>query len=390
MEQNLTGIIVNTSKNFQNKIITGLISFVEIVKTIETLSDGYQYLRNHKPGMVFMDVTTNAKDCMKIVGLMLKKEPDTMVFLIDDGKDPDIILEGFRTGATDFLIPGFTGADVAACVKNGLKRSSGMVQKAEVFTVFSLKGGLGVTTLAINLADHIYDITKGKILLLDLNLFMGDITSYLDIVPSFTPYDLVGDMDRMDKQLLFSSLFRHDCGFFVLTTPEEINDSDSISGQDIFDMISLLKGYFDYIVVDSPHDFSERTLKLLPCTDRLLVMVQQSIPSAKSVQKVIEFLNEIDFKPDGLNIVLNRHLKKNEFKIVDLERILSGQISFVLENDYPLFIQAANKGATLNSVAKNSRINQQINQMAAGLTGIKPVPEKKWKNLLFKKKNEIK
>ena len=386
MAQNLTGIIINTSKKFQDEIITGLVSFVEILKPIETLSDGYQFLRKHKPSMVFMDITIDPEDCMKIIGLMLKKEPDTMVFLIDDGKDPDIILEGFRTGATDFLIPGFTGEDVAACVKKGLERSSGRVQQAEVFTVFSLKGGLGVTALAINLADHIYDITKDKVLLLDLNLFMGDITSYLDIAPSFTLYDLVGDMDRMDSQLLFSSFFRHERGFFVLTTLEEINDSDSISGQDIFDMISLLKKYFDYIVVDSPHDFSERTLKLLSCTDRLLVMVQQSIPSAKSVQKTIEFLNEIDFKPDGLNIVLNRHLKKNEFKIPDLERILSWQISFVLENNYPLFIQTANKGTTLNSIAKGSRINQQIHQMAASLTGIKPVPGKNWKNLLFKGK----
>ena len=75
---------------------------------------------------------------------------------------------------------------------------------------------MGVTTVALNLAGHLFDLTRDKVLLLDLNLFMGDVASYLNMEPAYTPYDLMRDVDRMDENLMFSSVTRHTSGFYVM------------------------------------------------------------------------------------------------------------------------------------------------------------------------------
>ena len=279
-------------------------------------------------------------------------------------------MEGFRAGALDFIdISAPKDQAIARQVKAALDRERGGAAPGELISLFSLKGGMGLTTVAINLADQIVRASGDKVLLLDLNLFTGDIATYLDIRPQYSPYDLAADFDRMDAELLFSSLFRHDQGFYILTASEEINDSDSITTQDLTAMVSLLKTHFDYVVADLPHDFSRRTLALMDQVDTLMVLAQQHLPSVKSVQKILEFLEEIRFDPEKISLVLNRHLKSGGLARTDLEVSFGKTIDHIIGNDYPACIKAANVGATLGQTGPRAGITEQMARMARSLTG---------------------
>jgi Flp pilus assembly CpaE family ATPase len=168
-----------------------------------------------------------------------------------------------------------------------------------------------------------------------------------------------------------------------MTARDEINDADAVSGKDVARMILFLQDHFDYIVVDASHQFSRQTLEAIAAADILLALVIQSIPSAKGVGKTLEFLQDIEFKPEALKVVLNRNLKRSEFQKPDLERIFNQKISFVLDNDTAVMNKAVGKGAFLRQSAPNARLTRQIRQMAAGLTGTVPVRPPGWKRLLF-------
>lgn len=373
--------MVSHDRQLCSRLTRELACLMHITLTTGLLAEAYRHLQDQGADLIFVDIREDRASYHKLVPRIRFTRPGTRVFLISDTRDAETILAGFRSGAADFISSQISGPRLVAAVKNALARARTGAGMGEVFTLFSLKGGLGVTTAAMNLADQVCTLTRDKVLLLDLNLFMGDITSYLDIAPGFTPYDLAGDLARMDDELLFSSLFRHPRGFYVLTTPEEINDSDQITSKDIEEMMELFRQEFDYIIVDAPHDFSERTLRVIRVTDRLLVLAQQSIPSARSVQKIMEFLGDIDFPADRIRLVVNRHLRKSELRKSDLEQIFRQKIAFCIDNDYPLLMRAAHKGATIAQVSAGSRISRQMAKMAADLSGMtleQGPPWKRW------------
>ncbi|MCP4115256.1 MAG: AAA family ATPase [Desulfobacteraceae bacterium] len=382
MKEKSSGILISENRKLRQELAGELMPIVDITDRISDISKGYATIREKKTDLVFLDVSRQENDILNLAGRIKKIQPQTDLFMINSRKDPDLLLRGFRMGITDFLTYPFDNAELAGSVRRALDGSGGISKSADIFPVFSLKGGIGVTSTAINLADHIHDLTRDRVLLLDLNLFMGDISGYLNIDITYTPYDLIKDMERMDENLLFSSLFQHPNGFYILTTPEEISDSDQVTANDIMHMLSLLEQHFDYIVIDCPHDFSDRTLEVCTRADRVLVMTQQNIPTVKSALKVIEFFRELNFDKKKIQVIINRYLKKNDMDDVDLEKIFRQKIFSTIDNNYPLFSMAANQGKTLNQADKKGKINNEMKALAGNLTGIKPHEEKDWKKII--------
>ncbi len=380
--QHLSAVLAGLDRQIDRIIRTGLASLATIDATYDKPAQAVRSIEEIKPDLVFLAYGRQPADAITALGNILAKAPDTLVFLVDPGNTPEKILEGFRHGAADFILADFNPAQVLNDVRQAISRAQGRPRRANILTLFSLKGGQGVTSLALNLADQIQEMTQSRVLLLDLNLFMGDITAYLDIAPEFTVFDLSADLARMDKDLLFSSLYRHDSGFYILTTPEEISDAEAISGQDVADMIRFLVHHFDHIVVDTSHELSRPTLEVLARTDTILAVVLQSIPSAKRLSKVLDFFADINLKPPTLNIVLNRYLKNNDFKKEYLEQLFNREITYVLDNDYKRMNQAAINASLLRQTAPGAKLTQQIQDMAAALTGAAPQATRGWKRWL--------
>ena len=382
MKDRPRGILVSADPDLYRDLSRRLTAMADIKDRIDDCTLAYTTAKEKEPHLVFLDMSGPRKDLVNLGKRLKKNLPAARIFCIDTQKDPDLILQGFRLGFSDFFHYPFNGTDVEDLVHRAID-PRGAGAGAEVTSVFSLKGGMGVTTLALNLADQIQALTGDRVLLLDLNLFLGDICAYLNIKSAYTPFDFIHDMDRMDKDLLFSSLYQHSKGFYILTTPEEISDSESLSPDQLMDMLSVLRLHFDHIIIDCPHDLSSRTLKVCSASDRVLVLAQQNIPSAKSVQSVVDFFKDLDFARDRLKIVINRYLKTGDMTDDDLEQIFSRKIFFKIENNYPLFTRAANKGLTLDEAAAGSRLNAGIRQLAEKVAGIRAPKPARWKRLFI-------
>ena len=376
--QKYVAVVVGADDQTAETIRTGIAPLARVAAVLPDAFGGMGLIADVKPDLVFLDTGRDKSSGMQALKQVLSALPQAKVFLIDPGTRPQTILEGFRNGAADMITPEATGRQILDRVRQALSRTDGNVHQGRVLTLFSLKGGVGVTSLALNLSDMIREATGLKVLLLDLNLFIGDVTAYLDIAPDFTPFELVEDLERMDKDLLFSSLFCHESGLYILTARDEINDADGVTGKDVAQMIRFLQAHFDYIVVDASHQFSEQTLEAIACSDMLIALVIQSFPSAKGVGKTLEFLRDIDFKTDAVKIVLNRYVKRSEFQTPDFEQIFNQKISFVLDNDTAVMNKTVGKGTFLRQAAPNAKLTRQIGNMAANLTGTAPAGAIGW------------
>ena len=368
MVEKVKGIIISNKAGLSQELAAEVRPVADIVGRVGDHSTAFKIIKERQPRAVFLDLSQNLETGLDLVRRLTRSLPAASIFIVAQDKNPDLILEALRAGAADYIVFPNTNGEVLPIVRRALGKTGG--RTGELVAVFSLKGGQGVTSLAINLADQINSLTGDRILLMDMNLYMGDVAICLNLPATYTSFNLIKDLGRIDHNLLFSSLAHHPNGFHVLTAPEEIRDADQISGDDVSRMLEPLRKYMDYVIMDLPHDFSERTLAALDAADTILLIAQQSLPVIKSVQRTLELFQELDYGEDRVKIVLNRHFKKSEFTPNDLATIFKQPIYSSISNDYRSVTQAVNKAKTLGAARRKSRINADFENLAAQLTGM--------------------
>lgn len=382
MTDRVKGVIVTKNASLGSQLAQEIRPVVDIVRTVGNNGACLSAVKETQPGAVFVDLTEGGKADFDLIRRLIRHLPGRPVFILAREKDPDLILDGLRSGVADFLVfPGSNGS-VLRAVQQALGNAEG--RSGELIALFSLKGGQGVTSLSVNLADHLYRLTGEKVLLADLNLYRGDVGICLNMPPAYTGFDLIKDVDRMDHNLLFSSLSHHPNGFYVLTAPEEISDADQVSGDDVRRMLAPLLRYMDYVVVDLPHDLSERSLAVLDAADTVLLVAQQALPVIKSVQQTLEFFQELHYGEEKVRIVLNRLYKNSEFTPGDLARIFKRPVFATISNDYRSVMLAVNKGKPIGTLRQKTAISRDLRKLAGLLTGA-AAPERRlsaWKRSL--------
>jgi pilus assembly protein CpaE len=382
MSDRIKAVVITKNPALTNHLAEEIRSVVDVVKTVSDHGDAYRTAMEIQPGAVFVDLTEETKKDFELIRRLTRHLAGTSVFILARKKDSDLILEGFRSGVTDYLVfPGSNGSILDA-VQKAFGNADG--RNGEVVALFSLKGGQGVTSLSVNLADHLCGLGGQKVLLFDLNLYRGDVGAFLNMTSTYTVFDLMKDLDRMDHNLLFSSLVHHPNGFYVLSTPEEVSDADQVNGDDVRRMLALLQRHMDYIVVDMPHDLSERSLAVLDGADTILLVTQQTVQVIKSVQRTLELFQQLSYGEEKVRIVVNRHDRKSDFTAGDLAGIFKQPIFATITNDYQSVMQAINKGRTIGMVRHKSGTNRDMRKLAGLLAG-SPILERRqtgWKKTL--------
>lgn len=372
MAEKIKAVIIGDNGTLGNDLQRQLSLQVDFVGRFDDVGTCYTDIKALAPEAVFIHLDRDTVGGLGLARHLKNSLTGSGIFLLSGQKDPDAILEGLRIGVADFLELPASDGHILRAVQKAMGRAEAGGRSGKITTVFSMKGGQGVTSLAANLTDHIQALTGDKILLVDLNLFTGDVSAFLELPSTFTPFDLIKDLDRIDEDLLFSSLTRHPRGFYFLTAPDEISDADQVNGGDISRLLRTLVIYLDHIIIDLPHDFTEKSLAAIESADTLLLLVQQSMPVIKSVQKALKLFEELGYDDNKVKVVLNRYMPKNELTIDDISYVLNWPVLAVIANDFAALTDVTNKGQTLDMMRPDTTINQDMEALAGLLTGIKP------------------
>ena len=367
MPDKIKGLIVTARPDLDSQLASEVRPIVDVMETVSDYGGAYGAVRDLQPGAVFVDIAGAEQTALNMIRRLTRHYPESRVYIVAQEKNPDLILEGFRSGAADYLLyPGSNGS-----MREALRQTLGDAAggSGELIALFSVKGGQGNTTLAVNLADHLQQLTWEKICLADLNLYRGDVGVYLNMNPDYTGYDLLKDIERVDQNLLFSSMAHHPAGFYVLPSTEEISDADQVGGEEMRRLLSVLQRHMDYVIADIPHDFAERAIAVLDAADTILLVAQQNLAGIKSVQQTLELFQQLNYGGEKVRIVLNRHLKKSDYTPEDLEKIFKQPVFGAVANDYAAAMQAVNKGKPLSAVKEKATINRDIQRLAKHLAG---------------------
>lgn len=176
----------------------------------------------------------------------------------------------------------------------------------QVVTCFSLKGGAGTTTVAVNIASHAATRLGRRTLLLDFDTVSGDVALACGIDPSLTLFDLVCDRGDLDPEKLASYVTVHpQTGMHVLPAPPRPEDAEMLRERSLHELIAVARHTYELIVIDTPASFDRTTLTALDRTDTLLVVTNPNVTALKATSLTLDILRRLRFASAKTHVVLN-------------------------------------------------------------------------------------
>ena len=286
-----------------------------VERKICSLDEAFEFLRGKSgPILPIVDLSKDQEKAMRVAEEIKFRLPDIHLLMTSakNGNGSETILHAMRSGAEDFLTQPFNGPEVMkslqrVCEKINLK-SVGNVKQGRIVAVYSNKGGVGSTTVATNLAVGLA-AQKRKVCIVDLALEFDSVTSFLNLEASYTIVDFVNNLERIDPLFLDGSLVEHASGVRVLAGPFQPEDAARIEVSDIEQILLLLVQSFDFVIVDSPRDFTKPAFRAVEMAGLVLFVATMDIPSLKSAHRALELFDRINIDQNKVRLILNRYLK---------------------------------------------------------------------------------
>jgi pilus assembly protein CpaE len=340
-----------------------------------SIDTGIGILRKHEPEMAVMGLGADPSVEIESIAAISREFPSVYLLVLSDSSDAELILRTMRAGANDFLCKPVTESDLRLAAEKVHKLKAVRTEAArsggKIISLFSNKGGNGTTTIAVNLADALARYHGKKVVLVDLVLVHGDVTLFFNVKPAYSILDLAKNADKADYDFLHTLLLKHASGVYILAEPPNIEDAEQISADQVRKVLATLRSMFDFIIVDTPHQFDKRTLTALEISDHLLLVSLLDLPSLKNTQKCLELFARLGLRDDRLHLVLSRYLPTEEISKESIPRVLNCSVFCTVPNDYPTVISSINRGKLLREIAPEKEVTLSLRRMADLLIGAK-------------------
>jgi pilus assembly protein CpaE len=324
------------------------------------------------PEIAIIDIDSDEQKAMQLVEAISKTHPSIGIIVVSNRTDGQMILRAMRSGAREFLnspiqIDELVGAlDRVAANTDGKQRSNA----GNIIAVAGASGGVGSTSIAVNLAVALATNPERSVVLIDLDLALGDADVFLDMIPDYTLLDVAQNISRLDLALLRKSLTKHESGVYLLPRPVQIEDMSSISNEDLKRVIGLLKASFTHLIIDLSKSYSRLDITALESANSIVLLTQLDLPCLRNVVRLLSSLETYDDVNDKIRIVVNRvGLDKMQISSTKAEETIDRDIFWRIPNNYPVISECRNNGVPLLENAKNAAITQSICELAEKLSG---------------------
>ena len=294
--------------------------------------------------------------------------PGCKIMVIKESPDVDFIVRTVRAGAKEILSYPLIKSEFVESVNNLKIRFNDDLQtqnKCKTITVFSNKGGIGKTSIAANLALELAKITKENVALVDLNFQLGDITTFLDIKPSFDISYMLKNLDTVNKDFLLSTMEQYkNTSLYVLADPPYFRQAENISPKQVAKLFEILKESFSYIIVDTDSHFDAKTVTVLDYSDMIFLVTIVNLPALRNCQRCLDLFNKLGYDDAKVQILINRYMENDEISLEEVENLLKKRVYWKIPNNYFAMMASINKGILLSDLNQNSNVAVSFKELA--------------------------
>jgi pilus assembly protein CpaE len=355
-------------------------SDIDVVGAATNGEEGIQMAVELQPDIVLMDINMPGVDGITASERITQQVPFCQIIMMSVQGEADYLRRSMLAGAREFLIKPFSSDELVSSIRRvhqlGATRRQAMPtmaqapggtaaaaamtsqEKGKIVTVFSAKGGVGCSTIAVNVAIALQQNAASKVALVDTSLQFGDVGVLLNLYASRTIADLVSHVDELDNELINDIFIAHSSGIKALLAPPRPEVADTVTPALVVDVLERLRTMFDIIIVDTSSVLDDLVLSVLDISDKIIVVTTPEIPAIKNAKLLFEVTEALEYERDRTMFVLNKMDKRINIRPEDIESNIKYKLEAQLPLDERSVTIAVNQGVPYVLGDKNSLLTQ--------------------------------
>ncbi len=328
----------------------------------------------HRPDLLIHELGESIDAEFEAIRSLIESDAVGEVFLTSRSTDQEVLIRAMRAGIKEFFSQPLQGDEIRDAVqklKDRLKqaRGKGTGKAGQIINVMGSKGGVGTTSVAVNLAAG---LTREKeapsVVLVDLNLLYGEVPLFLSFKPTYDWGMITKNIERLDATYLMNILTAPSHGIHILPAPSQMNGYKLPTPESLEKLLDFMRDMFDYVVIDAGQSFNDLCLKSVELSDDILLVSVLSLPCLANTNKLFRSFTDIGYLPRGrFKVIVNRYLKSSEISVKDAEDSISEPIFWTVPNDYRTSMAAINQGLPLYKVSAEAPITRSLTRLAQTL-----------------------
>jgi pilus assembly protein CpaE len=356
-------------------------SDIQLVKTLNSLDKLVKEIRAAEPDIIIVAPVVAGQVALDVIDDIVMQYPEVPLVAILEENDPTRAQQVMLAGARAFITEPFTQVNLLSTLRRvrdlearrSKSQSQETVQVAETlrplrtYAVFSPRGGVGVSTVAANLAIELRAESGETVLLVDGKLFFGHLDVMLNIRARNTIADLVPHANLLDPGLIGDVVVPHASGIDVLLSPNDVQVAQGMRAEDIYNIINGIKKAYGYVVIDVGSSLSENSVTMMDAADRILLVTTPDLVALHDASRFIQISRSLSYPPDKILIVLNRANLNGGVKPRDIETALRHEVYAQIPDDGANVLRSLNRGIPLVMQYPRSPATQAIQRLAGSV-----------------------
>jgi pilus assembly protein CpaE len=375
--------------------LTKLLGFEGDIDVVGAAASGAQALQlavQLTPDVILMDINMPDMDGITATERLSSEAPDAAVVMMSVQGEADYLRRSMLAGAREFLVKPFSSDELTASIRQVFIReqeklsrraatpvmvSSGGPGGADdgdhdgrVVAVFSPKGGVGRTTIAVNMAIAAATELGKSVVLMDGSFQFGDVGVLLNLNPKNKSIaDLVPELEQGEPESLDTFVINHSAGVRVLLAPPSPEMAELITPTAVKRVIEALRRQHDLVIVDCTSWFNDTTLSILDAADVVLTILSLEITSIKNMRLFLEVAEQLGYEHGKVKLVLNRADSSLGIRVADVENSIGRKVDHTIVSDGRSVVYALNRGVPFFLSNREAQVSQDILRLAQSVAG---------------------
>src|SRR6476620_8943060 len=383
------------TRDHRTKLL-GFESDIEVVGSAASGSESLTMAAKMLPDVVLMDVNMPDMDGIAATETLSAQVPTAAVVMMSVQGEADYLRRSMLAGAREFLVKPFSSDELTASLRQVYareqekqsRRASAPVmvssngtgpavptggdgdRDGQIVAVFSPKGGVGRTTIAVNMAIAASTELGKSVLLMDGSFQFGDVGVLLNLNPKNKSIaDLVPELEAGEPESLDTFVINHSAGVRVLLAPPSPEMAELITPTAVKRVLEALRRQHDLVIVDCTSWFNETTLAILDAADTVLTILSLEITSIKNMRLFLEVADQLGYEHGKVKLVLNRADSSLGIRVTDVENSIGRKVDHTIVSDGRSVVYALNRGVPFFLSNREAEVSQDILRLASSVAG---------------------
>jgi len=373
--------------------LLGFESDIDVVGSAASGTEALEIATQLLPDVVLMDINMPDMDGITATEQLSSRVPTAAVVMMSVQGEADYLRRSMLAGAREFLVKPFSSDELTAAIRQVYAREkeklsriaftpmmAGAVANAAagdgesgeglVVAVFSPKGGVGRTTLAVNMAVAASTELNQRVVVMDGSFQFGDVGVLLNLNPKNKSIaDLVPELEHGEPESIDTFVINHSAGIRVLLAPPSPEMAELITPIGVKRVIEALRRTHDLVIVDCTSSFNDTTLAILDAADVILTMLSLEITSIKNMRLFLEVAEQLGYDDRKVRLVLNRADSTLGIRVADVEHSIGRRGDHTIVSDGRSVVYALNRGVPFFLSNREAQVSQDVLRLAATLVG---------------------